>query len=117
MYFNMRYKNVGKPARTTIIKAKSKEEAIRTVYNPAEIGLTAEIKEIRETKKIPKGWMVSVDNPNGFPLTAKTNLEIPLDNPELTLEISFGKKKLFRVKDIVGAFKPSKDQGVVKRGY
>jgi hypothetical protein len=114
----MRYKNVGKPARQTIIKANSKEEAIKTVNNPDEIGLTAEIKEIRTAKRIPKGWMVSIGVPNGFPITAKTNEEISLEDDNLMVSLSFGSRnRSFKVKDIVGAYKPGKDKGVVKRGY
>lgn len=117
MFFNLKYKTPGKPSRQSIVKASTKEEAILTVNNPNEIGLNAEVKEIKEAKRVPKGWNVTYEN-NGFPVIAKTNQEIDLTDGSADVALLIGgrRKVVVKVNQISGAFKPGKDSGVMKTG-
>lgn len=117
MFYTVTYKNVGKAKSTSIVQANTKDEAIKIFNNPEEIGLQAEIKEVRASKRIPKGWNVVYETGNGFPVTGKTNADIALNDENKIVVLTVGNRKVkTNIKDITGAFKPSRDNGVMKRG-
>jgi len=117
MYFTVDYKPLNRPRKKNIVKAQSSEEASLMFNNPKAIGKTAEIKEVTKAKRIPAGWDVLVQKKgNPFPVTVRTTKEIPLDNPEELVTLK-GFKNPVKVSEIVGAFKPSKDKGVMSKGF
>jgi len=116
MFYSVTYKFVGKQTKTSIVQVKTKEEAILKFYNPKEVGLNAEIKEVKAVNKIQKGWNVSFEN-NGFPVTAKLEEVADLKNLNSEVSVSVGRRKMvIKVNQIIGASKASKDKRVMSRG-
>ncbi len=116
MFYSVTYKFVGKQTKTSIVQTKSKEDAILKFNNPKEVGLNAEIKEVKAVNRIAKGWNVSFEN-NGFPVTAKLDEGVDLKNLNAEVSVSLGRRKMvIKVNQIMGASKPSKDKKVMSRG-
>lgn len=107
--FMVTYKQVGRGTSKTIVRAENKERASLRFNNPAEIGLNAEIKEVKAVRKIAKGWMVTIDRgASEFPVTVKLEEELNVNDDNF--EAKVGKVTMkFKVENITGAYKPVKE--------
>jgi len=118
MLYSVTYKAVGKGKKTTIVKARNEELAAKAFNDPSEVGKTAEIKEVKKAKSIPKDWFISFQKGReGFPLTGKASGEVKLSEVDTVTLIVGGKRKVeVKISEITGAFKPGKDKKVMNRG-
>lgn len=91
MFYMVTYKPIGKSTKKTLVKARNEEEAKLMFNNPDEIGKTAEIKEVKIAKRIPKGWHVTFEKTDGFPITGKTTEDIYFEE---TSEFTFARLKI-----------------------
>ena len=115
-YYYVRHKNMMKSEGASVVLAESPEEATKLFNDPEDVGKTAQVREVRKTKKIPKNWNVAIMNKNGFLSSFRTYKDIPLDNPELVVQLTVREKQKIdvKVKDIISASKPSKDKNVMR---
>lgn len=115
-YYYVRHKNLYRSEGASVVQAETPDDAAKLFFDPEAVGKTAEVREVRKAKRIPKYWNVMVENNEGFLVTYKTRREIPLNNPYLRVPLIVRDEKRIEVyvKDIVSASKPNKDKNVMK---
>lgn len=115
--FKVAYRPVGKGTQNAIVRAETKEQAQLMFNDPSDFTLNHEIKKVTQSMVIPKDWSVTTSDTGFQRFKLGSAVELSKATNVFGYSLSTGEKVEFSVDSIMTAVPPSKDRGVVKRGY
>lgn len=115
--YKVAYRPVGKGTQNAIVRATSREEAQKQFNDPSDFTLNHEIKKVTKSMTIPAGWVVSTSETGFERFTVKEAVMLNKVTTVYAYSLVNGEKRKLSVDAIMSAVPPSRDKGIVRRGY